>query len=640
MKKTETFSFNVNAKEPDTGVPIPIPVDDFSELKVTNNSGTTASYSANGGGTFADMASGTTIIIGYGEKSQYLFRKKTSDWISFTVTVTYPGNDTVGVLSDRRKLSKWFDGGIDGKVVVMSGDSTTWYTQSAFAAAPTIYRDGRYSRIQQKFPEFKSVTVYSRGENGVSLTTFKNTLVVPLTDNHRNDPTSNYYAVDTYGNLDALIALNADVYILCWGINDCRVTSTYTATNLKDGLTEVVNILRAAVPKCCIILRMPNAHSVDCSGITGGATAQSCMDRYQTAYGSLRNTWPDVVVWNSMGVFPVVAPATAAGSPTIAADGLHMSTSALDQTVDQLFGMLRPAVNHRDLDIMNEGSRAIPFKDNPTNRLLRWDPNIDPKILEGPDWYKVYRVQFSDGARASYIRIQFKDYEDLYSTPVRDNAWASGVPAQGIVPGDIISLANKTGQAYTFVVNQLTPSIFGTTLLQWVPHPAGTWSAAETEDLVAGHPVPPAGVIVQGFVYRHKYAHCEAMRSLQSLLVPPLGYDAAVGTVNNYAVKRRFYISATPALGAFTAQTIGSETGGDLSLRTWAVTDTVYIPGISSGAKTGAEFVNALKFPLTGGVFTADTVNKRMAVTGVTSGGVLVDFSKYVIPQGYVLSAT
>lgn len=580
---------------------------------------------------------GTKLTLGIAQESD-LVNRGVATWSGLNPTVSIP-EKKLNFLEDTRKLAKWFDGGIDGKVVVMSGDSTTWYTQSAFATAPAIYRDGRYSRIQEKFQEFKNVTVYSRGENGVSLTTFKNTLTAPLGDNHRNDPTANFYAVDTYGNLSDLIALNADVYILCWGINDCRSTSTYTAANLQADLTIVVNILRAAVPKCCIILRMPNAHSTDSPSIVGGATAQSCMDRYQTAYTNLRNTWPDVVVWNAMGVFPVIAPAAASNSPTIAADGLHMSTSALDQTVDQLFGMLRPATNHRDLDFQNESTRSIPFTVGPTSRLLKWDQNIDPKILEGPDWYKVYKIQFSDGARASYIRIGFKDFESITSTVPRDNAWASGVPAQGLIPGDVMSFANKSGQAYTFVVNVLTPSLFSN-IMQWSPHPAGTWPAADTEDLIAGHPVPTAGNYISGFVYRHKYAHCEAMRTLQSLLSPAIGYDTAVGTVNNYAVKRRFYISATPALGAFTAQTIGSETGGDLSLRTWSVTDTVCIPGITSGLKTGAEFISALKFPLTGGVFTADTVNKRMAVTGVTVGGVLVDFSKYVIPQGYVLSAT
>ena len=131
------------------------------------------------------------------------------------------------------------------------------------------------------------------------------------------------------------------------------------------------------------------------------------------------------------------------------------------------------------------------------------------------------------------------------------------------------------------------------------------------------------------------------MEKLQTAF-PGLSYDTAVGTTNPYAVKRRFYIIATPALGAFTAQTIGSETGGDLSLRTWAVTDTVCIPGVTSGVKTGigAENIDSIGLTLTGGIFTADTVNKRMAITGVTSGGLLVDFSKYMIPQGYVLSAT
>jgi hypothetical protein len=128
------------------------------------------------------------------------------------------------------------------------------------------------------------------------------------------------------------------------------------------------------------------------------------------------------------------------------------------------------------------------------------------------------------------------------------------------------------------------------------------------------------------------------MRKLRSLLASPIAYDVAAATANPYAVARRFYISATPALGAFTAQTIGSESGGDLSALTWLATDVVCIPGVSTGLRS-AEYNAALALPLTGATFTPDATNKRMAITGVTHGGVLVDFSKYVIPQGYLLKA-
>lgn len=542
------------------------------------------------------------------------------------------------VPADRRKLKKWFDGGIPGKSIALSGDSTTWGFQNVFGnAAERVFRDGRIGRIQIKYPAMRDVTVYARGENGGTLAGF---ITNAFTDNHRNDPTAAFYSVDTFSNLSSIIALDADLYVLSWGINDVRVGTSYTSANLQADLTTAVNAIRAAVPKACIILRMPNAHATDNVGgyLTGGATAQNAMDRYQRAYRALRDTWPDVLVWDAMsGLFPNVAVATAANNNLLSADGLHPSTCGYDQILDAIFGLATPATNFRDADLRGESSRACPLFRNTTNGLVRWDPNVDPLTLLGDDWYKVYAVQFSDGARASYSRWTFLDYKGDATTAVRDNAFTSAVAAQGLVPGDIVSLQNRSGQRHTFVINSLTPTQQSTANLQYNPHPAGTWGAADTDDLVAGHPLPDS--TYNGFVYRHKFAHCESMRLLQALLANPMRYDAAVGTVNPYAVARRFYISATPALGAITVQTIGSETGGDLSARTWSVTDSIIIPGITGGAKT-SEYVSSMILPLTGAVFTADAPNKRMAITGVTIGGALVDFSKYVIPQGYVLSAT
>lgn len=542
------------------------------------------------------------------------------------------------IFADKRKLKKWFDGGITGKSIVFSGDSTTWSFENAFDNAnERIFRDGRIGRAQTKYPAMRDVTVYSRGENGGQLAIF---VANGFTDNHRNDPTANFYTVDTFGNLTSIAALNADLYVLCWGINDCRIGTTYTAAQLQADLTTAVNYIRATVPKASIILRMPNAHATDNIGgyMTGGATAQNCMDRYQNAYRALRDTWDDVLVWDSMaGLFPNVAPAAAANCNVISADSLHPSKCAYDQTLDSIFGLATPEKNYRDTDLRGERSRSCPIIRNTTNGLLKWDPKIDPLTLLGDDWYRVYSIQYSDGARASYSRWTFLDYKNDATAAVRNNAWTSTVPYFGIVPGDVISLQNRAGQRHTFVINAQPQLQQSTASLQYAPHPAGTWGAADTDDLVAGHPLPDGNYT--GYVYRHKYAHSEAMRILQALLVPPLRYDAAVGTVNPYAVARRFYIQATPALGAITVQTIGSETGGDLSLRTWSVTDTLIIPGLTGGAK-GAEFTSSLILSLTGGVFTADTVNRRMAITGITTGGILVDFSKYIIPQGYVLSAT
>ena len=558
-------------------------------------------------------------------------------WRDYSLTL--PLSSTLGGTGvDSRKLAKWFDGGIAGKSIVFSGDSTTWNFQNVFSTAEyQLFRDGRTGRAQTRYPAMRDVNVYVRGENGGQLAVF---IANGFTDNHRNDPTTNFYSVDTFGNLSSIVALNADLYILCWGINDCRVGTSYTAAQLQADLTTAVNYIRSTVPKASIILRMPNAHASDnvAGYITGGATAQNAMDRYQNAYRALRDTWPDVLVWDSMaGLFPNVAPAAAANCNLLNADSLHPSICGYDQILNSIFNLVTPETNYRDIDVSRERSRSCPIIRNTSNGLLRWDPGVDPSTLLGDDWYKVYNVQYSDGARGSYSRWQYQDYKGDVSAAVRNNAWTSGIAYSGLVPGDVISLQNRSGQRHTFVVNVAPALQQSTANLQYSPHPAGTWGASETDDLLSGHPLPDSSYT--GHVYRHKYAHCESMRILQGLLVPPLRYDAAVGTLNPYAVARRFYIFSTPALGAITIQTIGSETGGDLSLRSWSVTDSIIIPGITGGSKS-SQLNTALILQLTNATFTADTVNRRMAITGVTTDGVLVDFSKYVIPQGYVLSAT
>jgi lysophospholipase L1-like esterase len=544
-----------------------------------------------------------------------------------STVVTQAGNSDVGesVTEDTRKLAKWFAGGVDGKKIVFCGDSTTWAYQSYNNI--NIYRDGRFSRINN-YPGLSGVTAYARGENGVSLAVF-NTGRGP---SHKDDPTTDYYTSDVPGYLLDVIDLQADLYIICYGINDCRTGTTYTAENLRTGLAYAVDKIRESVPNACIILRMPNAHSVDASGtyVISPATAQNMMDRYKTAYRSFKNTYDDVLVWDSMStLYPNIAPALKANLVlSLNADGFHPSNNYYTKTLDSLVELITPSTQPIELiQQRNELTSSGVFAHNVTNNLLKWDANIDPKILESDDWYKVYAVRYSGGVRASYIRISFFDViTNLTSASAQENAY-SGVAAPGLVPGDIFSFVNNSGQGNTFVYNTANPAVHSAGILQWSPHPAGTWSAAETEDLIAGHPLANTSVYEIGYVYRHKYAHLYELKQLFNQNNLFNSYDLSVPRTNPYAVKRRFYVQAAPAAGAITVQTIGSETGGDLSIRSWDVTDTIGIPGVGV-------------LPLTNATFTADTTNKRMAITGVTYGGALVDFSKYVIPQGYVLSAT
>lgn len=162
MKKTETFSINVNAKAPDNGVTIPIPEDSFSALTVTNSSGTTASYSTNGGISFVDLASGSSLVVGYGEKSKYLFRKKTSDWISLGVTVTYPGVPPLYPIG--YPVNKWRSAKIQAQSnrryakLAFYGDSNT----GGFGAGITVGLNYNEDAHKSAYPSQAAALVNSR----------------------------------------------------------------------------------------------------------------------------------------------------------------------------------------------------------------------------------------------------------------------------------------------------------------------------------------------------------------------------------------------------------------------------------------------------------------------------------------------
>lgn len=541
-------------------------------------------------------------------------------WRDFRIAV--PISTTLGGTTvDTRKLAKWFNGGIANKKIVFSGDSTTWNLENVFGnVAERLFRDGRRGRAQLLFPHLRDVTVYSRGENGGTLAAF---VANSFTADHITEATPNY-ASATLSNLSTIIALAADLYVLSWGINDCRTGTTYTAANLQSDLTTAVNQIRSALPNACIILRMPNSHTTDnpSSLLSGGATAQNAMNRYQTAYRALRDTWSDVLVWDSQsGLFGNTAPPTVSVAKLLnATDGFHPSASGYEQILNAILKLTIPKVDYQTDVLYQEGTYSLPFSYDQTNGRVIWDQNVDPLILEGPDWYKVYKIQYSEGALNSFSRFVFQDYKGDASDTVRNHAWTSAVAGQGLVFGDVMSLENRSGQANTFVVNTDPSTQIAGSVLQWNVHPSG----------IPSHPLPASTYV--GYVYRHKYANSDGMRRLMEIGGSALQYDKAARTQISYEVAARFFIQAA-ANGSITVQTIGSEPGDDLSLRAWNTTDILCIPGVTGNGTS--ELAAAHGLTLTGATFVADTTNKRMAIT--LAG---VDFRNSFIPQGYVLTAT
>lgn len=295
--------------------------------------------------------------------------------------------------ADRRNLKKWFDGGIVGKSMCWSGDSTT-LNLTTFSS-PGINEDGSPGLAQNYFPELRDVTVYARGANGATFASF---LAGSLSSGF---------------NIDDIIALDCDLYVLCWGINDCRTTdpsSEYTAANLQTHLTTAVDAIKAARPNACIILRMPNHHQTGAALITGSATAQNCMNRYQTAYRAMRDYHDDVLVWDGMsGLFPNIALASGSASPLLSGDGLHPSTVLYSLILKSILRLTVPDVTARDNDWHNEKSLTLPLSYDQISGKTIWHPDADPLQLEGPDWYKVFQIAASTDAQTHH-NIAFCNY--------------------------------------------------------------------------------------------------------------------------------------------------------------------------------------------------------------------------------------
>lgn len=523
--------------------------------------------------------------------------------------------------TDRRVLSAFFDGGIAGKTIVFSGDSTTLNMTTFASSTFALSASGAAGGAQYWWPQLKDVSVYARGTSGQTLAGFL-----------AGGGAAGYTLPD-------LIALDADAYVFCWGINDCRTTTAYTAAMLQADLTTLVETIRAAVPRAVIVLRTPNAHETGSGLITGaGNTAQICMDRYATAYRALRGEWGNVLVYDSLsGQYNNNALAAGSANLVVDNDGLHPAQNAYALTIYSVCGLFLP---QEDLPVNQalalEQSVCCPLELSDTitaSGRVKWAQEVDPQILESDEYYKVFRVAFSAGAVGSFYDLAFTT-----AFAVNDNTQGNlamrgvgpsfaGRVAPGFVPGDIISFQTRADNAYTFVVNAFPDA----ELSQPIARYFSGGPAAYGISLPTGNPY--------GFVYRHKYAFSDQMRRLMTVLATDNQTEGEqqAATPNPYAVARRFYI-AVAAVGSIRVQTIASEPTGDLCALAWSVNDTLIIPGVSANQTVSTGRPQG--FALTNATFDAVTFAAAQQVL-ITFGGAdaSVDFRNAVIPQGYVLSA-
>lgn len=193
---------------------------------------------------------------------------------------------SVVLISAISALSNWFRGDISGKKMVWVGDSTTFQIEQSYIP----YLVNTY---QSPGGPLAGVTVNWFGANGNTLSNFVSNLPAGK-------------------GINDVIAAAPDLIVLSYGINDVRLGTT-SQTQLIALLKSAVNTLRAALPNCDIILRMPNSFLTTDVGAAGyivpNSSAQAYTDINRNSYRSLRNYWPNVVVYDSQdSTFSPVCP--------------------------------------------------------------------------------------------------------------------------------------------------------------------------------------------------------------------------------------------------------------------------------------------------------------------------------------------
>jgi lysophospholipase L1-like esterase len=172
-------------------------------------------------------------------------------------------------------LARWRAGGPAGKTICFLGDSTT-------AVAPNFHE--RFLTVHcAPGGVLAGANTLNYGDDGSTLAAF-------LTDSREH-------------GITPAIAAQADLYVLCYGLNDVR-REPLTTEDFQLRIVEAVERLRAGVPKADILLRTPNPMLSQNSSyyvyLQPDESAQEYTDRLRDAYLGLQDRWPNVLVWDAM----------------------------------------------------------------------------------------------------------------------------------------------------------------------------------------------------------------------------------------------------------------------------------------------------------------------------------------------------
>lgn len=192
-------------------------------------------------------------------------------------------------------LARWRAGGPNGKTICLLGDSTT-------AVAP-YFHDRLRSVHCTPGGVLEGAVILNYGDDGSTLAAF-------LSDTREH-------------GITPAIAAQADLYVLCYGLNDVR-REPLSEEQFRERIAEAVECLRAGVPSADILLRTPNPMLSQNTSyyvyLQPDESAQDYTDRMRAAYLDLAGRWLNVQVWDAMAeLFGVVSLPT----HPLMADQLH-----------------------------------------------------------------------------------------------------------------------------------------------------------------------------------------------------------------------------------------------------------------------------------------------------------------------------
>jgi hypothetical protein len=524
------------------------------------------------------------------------------------------GSPVSGATTDLRALAAWFKGGITGKRVCWWGDSTTDQMNSG----GIVLNNGTWLYPLSPALAQAGVVMKNKGANGSSLAS-----LMGGSPGNAADGTS--------AGIAAVAALGYDLYVICLGINDCRTDTTIIgsygsagqiakAQALQALFVSAAAQIRAVNPSAAIIWRMPNAHITGTSYITGGVSAQNCMDVYRLTYAgdsalgvaSLDSLVSGSLVYNTLNRFFNHSAYTSYASVAngrLDPDGLHPNTQFYQDLVYDIGGLLTDAPAS-SISTSDQAARLAATQVGWANVTVR------PASPETDANYAAIASATVNNSQATYFDAYFNFANPSLNADAGNGLlyWgaASGagygtaqVPALAV--DDVIVWYPAGASKIVMPIRRMGDSYSG--YVRWYSGgPDGYYPT------LAQLPVGTLGV-----VYRRKFAGSIDFAAWQSRssgyaggLVLPKAYPFGV-------------VSAST--GSLSVRGIAPWGGySNLTGKTVTATDRLILPGVTPAG-------GLLLTGMTWTPHASDPGRGTIAVSGI-------DFAKYSIGQGFILSAT